>query len=206
MKTNTVAAQDAYFYHGTSMISTFRKRDYLFFQKTSVAGTNCGDIIVFYCQNSLKINPCVHRIIGRSNLDLITRGDNNPKNDEDLVTEKNLVGKVTHYERNGKIHKVWNGRLGMLRARVLHGRLHFIKALKFFLKRPYRILKKTGIVTKLWRPEIETIHFETQDGPLVKYVHKGRTVASCWTDTNRWWFRRPYDFIIDPKAKAKGKR
>jgi len=137
---------------------------------------------------------------------LITRGDNNPKNDEDLVTEKNLVGKVTHYERNGKIHKVWNGRLGMLRARVLHGRLHFIKALKFFLKRPYRILKKTGIVTKLWRPEIETIHFETQDGPLVKYVHKGRTVASCWTDTNRWWFRRPYDFIIDPKAKAKGKR
>ena len=94
----------------------------------------------------------------------------------------------------------------MMRAKVLHGRLHIIRAAKFFLRKPYRMLKKTGMVAKFWQPEIETIYFETQDGPLVKYVHKGRTVASCWLDSNRWWFRRPYDFVINPKAKVKGKR
>jgi signal peptidase I len=201
MENKTAAAQDAYFYHGTSMLPTFRKRDYLFFQKTSVAGINRGDIIVFNCQNTTEINPCVHRIIVRTTVDLITRGDNNPKNDKDPVTEKNLIGKVTHYERNGKIHKVWNGRLGMLRARFLHGRLHGISVAKFLLRKPYRAVKKTGIVAKFWHPEITIIHFETQDGLLVKYAHKGRTVASCWTDTNQWWFRRPYDFVINPKAK-----
>jgi len=130
---------------------------------------------------------------------IITRGDNNPKNDAERVTEENLIGKVTHYERNGKVRKVWNGRLGMMRARVLHGRLHIIRAAKHLLRKPYRMLKKTGIVAKLWRPEIEIIHFQTQDGPLVKYVNKGRTVASCWTESNRWWFKRPYDFVIRPK-------
>ncbi|HEX7502902.1 MAG TPA: hypothetical protein VF451_05745 [Acidobacteriota bacterium] len=63
------------------------------------------------------------------------------------------------------------------------------------------MLKKTGIVSRVWHPRIETIHFQTPEGPLVKYLHKDRTVASCWTDTNCWWFRRPYDFVIDPKAK-----
>lgn len=195
------------FYSGHSMDGTFKKHDQIQVEKTRINKIRIGDITIF--KNLLETGKevyYVHRVVTFMEKNIITRGDNNPKNDKDPVTEKNLIGKATHYERKRKIHKVWNGRLGMLRARVLHGRLHFIKALKFFLKRPYRILKKTGIVTKLWRPEIETIHFETQDGPLVKYVHKGRTVASCWTDTNRWWFRRPYDFIIDPKAKAKGKR
>ena len=127
----------------------------------------------------------VHRIVKLIKKDFITRGDNNPKNDEEPVTEENLIGKVTHYERNGKIHKVWNGRLGMMRARVLHGRLHIIRCAKFLLRKPYRLIKKSGIVAKLWQPEIETIYFETQDGPLVKYIHKGRTVASCWTKTNQ---------------------
>ena len=88
-----------------------------------------------------------------------------------------------------------------MRGIVLHGRLHVIRAAKFFLRKPYRLLKKTGIVARLWRPEIEVIRFATPDGPLVKFVHNGRTVASCWTAANSWWFRRPYDFIIDPKAK-----
>jgi signal peptidase I len=202
MKNKEVAIQDAYFFRGTSMAHTFRNGDYIFFQKASVSELKYGDAIVFDCQNSEEIKKqCVHRIIGKSNKNLITRGDNNPKNDEEPVTEENLIGKVTHYERNGKIHKVWNGRLGLMRARVLHGRLYTIKAAKYFLRKPYRLLKKTGIVSKFWRPEIETIYFETQDGPLVKYVHKGRTVASCWLDNNRWWFRRPYDFVIGPKVK-----
>ena len=188
------------------MISTFKKGDFLYFKKSPITEMNCGDIIIFNCMNLEEPKKqCVHRVTIKLRQKIYTRGDNNPKNDEEPVSEENLIGKVTHYERNGKIHKVWNGRLGMMRARVLHGRLHIIRAAKFLLRKPYRLLKKTGMMAKLWQPKIETIYFETQDGPLVKYTHKGRTVASCWLDSNRWWFRRPYDFVIDPKAKVKAK-
>lgn len=181
------------------MYKTFYKADFLKTEKISINELQNGDVIIFQkIEKNKTKNILVHRVLSISKNKLVTRGDNNPKNDEEPVTEENLIGKVTHYERNGKTHKVWNGKLGLLRARVLHGRLYLIKATKFFLRKPYRMLKKTGIISKLWRPEIETIHFETQEGPLVKYIHKGRTVASCWTDSNCWWFHRPYDFVIYP--------
>ena len=190
------------FYRGQSMKRTFRNGDYLYIQEFSLDRLHPGDIVVVHSQASeIAKNHYVHRVVGITEEDLLTCGDNNPGNDIEPVTEKNYIGRVTCYERNGKIHKVWNGRLGMMRARVLHGRLLVIRAAKFFLKKPYRMIKKTNIVAKFWRPEIETIFFETHDGPLIKYIHKDRTVASCWTDSNRWWFRRPYDFVIEPKMK-----
>jgi signal peptidase I len=193
---------DSFFYSGRSMDGTFRECDRLEIKKNKINEINPGDVAVFISPiEAEKETHCVHRVVSFADKGLFTRGDNNLKNDEALVTEENFIGKVTHYERDGKIHKVWNGRLGMLRARVLHGRLHVIRTVKIFLRTPYRLLKKTGIVAKLWRPEIETINFETQDGPFIKYIHKGRTVASCWLDSNRWWFRRPYDFVIRLKLK-----
>ncbi len=184
------------------MTGTFKNGAYLHIQRAFVSDLRCGDVVVIKNQKpGSKENQYVHRIVHNTSLNIISRGDNNQVNDDQHVLVENLIGRVTHYERNGKIHKVWNGRLGMLRARVLHGRLHALRALKFFLRKPYRLIKKTDIVAKLWRPDIETIYFETQDGPLVKYVHNGRTVASCWMEGNRWWFKRPYDFVIRPKNK-----
>jgi signal peptidase I len=190
------------FFSGRSMLGTFKEGDWLKIEKNKIKEVKIGNVAVFMsAKEAAQERHCIHRVVSLAEKSLITRGDNNPKNDEELVTEENLIGRVTHYERNGKIYKVWNGRLGLLRARVLHGRLHVIRATKFFLRKPYRMLKKTGIVSKLWQPEIETIYFETQDGPLVKYVHKGKTIASCWVDSNRWWFRRPYDSVIGPQPK-----
>jgi signal peptidase I len=193
---------DLLFYSGRSMSGTFRDGDRIQIDPCKTIEIKIGDVAIFISQmEKEKKTRCIHRIVAAAKTGFITRGDNNPKNDEEPVTEENLIGRVTRYERNGKMHTVWNGRLGMMRAQVLHGRGHFICTAKFFLRKPYRMIKKTGIVAKLWQPQIETVYFATQDGPLIKYLHNGQTVASCWTDTNCWWFRRPYDFIIDPKIK-----
>jgi len=88
-----------------------------------------------------------------------------------------------------------------MQARVLHGRLYFLTVMKSLLKKPYHLLKKSGIIIRIWQPEIKTIYFKTKDGPLIKYTHKGRTVALYWTKTNFWQIRRPYDFVIGPKPK-----
>jgi hypothetical protein len=202
MTQNSLAANKLLFYQGLSMAGTFKNGAYLRIQKTFINDLRRGDIVVIKNRKSNgDESQYVHRIINITALIIHSRGDNSKAADDQNVSVENLIGKVTHYERNGRIHKVWNGRLGMIRARVLHGRLHIIRAIKFIFRKPYRMLKKTGIISKLWQPEIETIYFETQDGPLVKYIHKGRTVASCWLDSNRWWFRRPYDFVIGPKMK-----
>jgi signal peptidase I len=196
--------KDSLFYSGSSMAGTFREGDRINIEKSRNSEIKIGDVAIFISPVEMeKETHCVHRVVFLTGKGFVTRGDNNPKNDEELMTEKNLIGRVTHYERNGKTYKVWTGKLGMMRARVLHSRLHVIRTAKFFLRKPYRKLKKTGILAKLWRPEIEMIYFETQDGPLIKCIHKGRTVASCWTKTNRWWFRRPYDFVIGPNLKSR---
>jgi hypothetical protein len=68
-------------------------------------------------------------------------------------------------------------------------------------------LEQSGVVLRIWQPEIETIQFQAQDGSLVDCAHKGKTKASGWTGTNRWWLERPYDFVIDTKRNiAKGKK
>ena len=69
------------------------------------------------------------------------------------------------------------------------------------LSRPYQWLKHSGIVAKIWRPEIEKIHFETQDGPLVKYVHKGKTVASYWVKAITGGSAGHMTLSSDPKLK-----
>ncbi|MBN2398989.1 MAG: S26 family signal peptidase [Candidatus Aminicenantes bacterium] len=193
---------ESLFYSGRSMAGTFREGDRLEIEKSRINDIKIGDVTVFI--SPMKTDEearCVHRVVFSTEKGIITRGDNNEKDDDGTVTEENFVGRVTHYERNGEIHKVANGWLGLGRARVLRGRLHMIKAMKLFLRKPYRMLKRTGIISTLWRPKIEAIHFETRDGPLVKYVHKGKTVAGYWIKTNRWWFKRPYDFVIGPKVK-----
>jgi hypothetical protein len=188
------------FYNGNSMAGTFLPADWLIYETVSFCSLKKGDVLIYDDQTEKRI---VHRAVQIKKEGIVTQGDNNPEPDAELLEAECLIGKAIRYERNGRMHKVWNGRLGLQRARVLHCRLHLIKAIKFILKKPYRLLKKTGAVAQFWRPEIESIFFETQDGPLVKYTHNGKTVASYWVDTNRWWFRRPYDFVIGPKLKGR---
>jgi signal peptidase I len=191
------------FFSGRSMIGTFREGDWLEIEKCETKEIRTGNVVVFMNAKAAdRKTHCVHRVVSLATKCLITRGDNNPQNDEEPLTEKSLIGKVTHYERNGKIHKVWNGRLGLMRARALHSRLHIISASKLLLRKPYRWLKRSGIIARMWRPEIEIIRLQTAAGPLIKYIHKGKTVASYWVDGNCWQFRRPYDFIIRPRLNS----
>ena len=188
----------ATFYSGKSMRGTFLPGDWLIFERIPFSSIKRGDILTFFDKTEKRL---VHRVIQINTKGIVTQGDNNLSPDADFLIKESMIGRVIDFERNGKFHKVWNGKLGLVRAWVLHERLHFICGAKFFLKKPYRMIKKTGIVVKFWHPKIATIIFETPDGSLVKYIHKGKTVASCWTNTNRWWFKRPYDFVIDPKRK-----
>jgi len=181
------------------MKGTFKPGDKLIIEKIPINMIKKGDLIIFCKINEDKNDFVVHRVVEITPNGLATLGDNCRDRDREPVIEENIIGMVIKFDRKGKIHKAYNGRLGRFRAMTLHGRLHVTKIIKFFLRKPYLTLRETGFIAKLWRPEIEVIHFETQNGPLIKYVYKGRTVAMCWTEKNHWWYQRPFDFIIKPK-------
>ena len=117
------------------------------------------------------------------------------------IYNSNIIGKVIKYDRMGKTCKAWNGGLGRLNALMHHFRQHIIRIIKFFFRKPYCMIRKSGIVTKLWHPEIEIIHFDTPNGPIVKYMHKGKIIAIYWAEKDSWKFRRPYDLLIELKQK-----
>jgi signal peptidase I len=185
------------YYRGRSMQGTFNPGDLLTIEEIPFGELKPGDVIVFRQDDPFAKKDLVHRFVSRSRAGAITRGDNNPKTDEVPVREENFVGKVAWCDRAGKTMRVCNGRAGLLRAWALHGRVNVWRAARFFLRRPYRWGKKTGIAPWIWRPQIEAIRFETVDGPMIKHVHRGKTVAVFWIGRNHRWFRRPYDLIID---------
>jgi hypothetical protein len=178
------------------MKGTFRPGDKLFIEEIPFVQIERGDVIVFCGKSEGKDEPIVHRVVAKCSTGLIMRGDNNSKNDASPVTEKDIRGRVDRIERKGKSRRVSNGRAGLLRAEVLRIKLHVLQAIKFFLRKPYRLIGRSVFVAKLWQPEIEVIRFETPDGPLLKYLHKGRSVATCWPKKNRWSFKRPYEFFL----------
>jgi hypothetical protein len=183
------------------MLGTFRPGDYLTVEPASIAAICPGDVVIYQGRDQAgEPEDVVHRVVAVTPGGLVTRGDNNPQIDNVLVTQDMLLGRVTHAERAGRTRPVWGGRPGLLRVRALHARRRVMRLgwrlLRIVGRRPYRWLRESGWARRLWRPEIMHVLVATEDGPLVKYVSGGRTVAWWWPETGRFRCRRPYDLVI----------
>jgi hypothetical protein len=193
--------QRARFYHGNSMLSIFRPGDYLIIEPASIAAIRPGDVVVFQgLDRAGEPDDVVHRVIAVTPDGLVTRGDNNPQVDDALVTQDNLLGRVTHVEREGRARPVPGGRRGLLRARTLRVwarvRRRGWQMVRLVGRWPYRLLRTSGLVRLVWQPTITRIRIEAERGPLVKYLCGMRTVAWWWPETGRFRCRRPYDLVI----------
>jgi signal peptidase I len=78
--------------------------DQLIIQKTNIGNINKYDVIVFYSNEFKKL--IVHRITNikkiDNNIQLTTKGDNNPQKDKEFIKKENLLGKVI-WIKNKKI-------------------------------------------------------------------------------------------------------
>lgn len=190
-----------FIYRGPSMRPTFRPGQALYVRPQAL-DIAPGDVIVFPDQKSGDFQV-VHRVISATADGLVTRGDNNLRSDATLVQPDKVIGKVEKSNFQGKIRPVAGGWSGLFRARILLMTIKAKRFLRWGLSKPYKWLRQSGIAAKIWRPEIGKIRYETQDGTLVKYVHKGKTVATHWTQNNRWHYRHPYDLILGSKSTEK---
>lgn len=178
------------------MKGTFKPGDKLFIEKAPFEQIKKGDVIIFKRAYEGKNDFIVHRVARITPIRLVTRGDNCRHKDHDFVSKDDTIGRVIRCDRMGKASPVCNGVTGQMRAFILHGRLRATKWLKSVLRKPYIKLRKAGLIAKIWHPDIERFYFESPDGPFVKYLHKGKTVAISREKSKFCLVKRPFDFIF----------
>ncbi len=191
-----------YYYIGKSMKGTFQPADTLLVSPVDPAQLRAGDVVLF--RDSRVEYLVVHRVRAVVRGGLIAQGDSSFPRDVDVVLDEDIIGKVAYRRRHGKLRPVRGGMVGSLRGRLLRTRRFVAWELErgvWYVVTPlargmYRGVRMSGIVPRLWRPSIQTIHVITDEGPLVKYVHRNRTVAKWWLETNEFRCRRPYSLVL----------
>jgi signal peptidase I len=183
------------------MKATFRPGDRLIVETVPFTNVRPGDVVVYrgLNHNGAK-DELVHRVMCALPNGLVVRGDNNPCADKTLVTENNLVGRVSHVVRDGKRYPVHGKGFGLLRARALYRWRHiwgFLWDVVRYLGRgSYACLRNSGLIARLWRPSIKKVQLMTENGTLIKYVCRNHTVAYYWPANGQFRCRKPYDLVL----------
>ncbi len=188
------------FYQGNSMRGTFRSGDCLLVMHVLLAELRPGDVVVYRGQNEQgQADELVHRVVAVAAGAAIAKGDNNPRADTTPITSDNLLGRVTHVQRNGKTRQVWGGQLGLMRARIFRIGKWARRWIVRLGRGPYCWLRGSGLILRLWQPSVLRVRLVTKDGPLVKYVHDGQTVARWRPTEGRFDCQKPYDLVLRPE-------
>lgn len=190
-----------HFYRGRSMAGTFRRGDLLTVEPLPIAALRPGDVVLFRRWDpSGHATDIVHRVVAIWPQGLMTKGDNNRRADAELVTDQQLLGRVTHRIRAGRVRRVPGGRWGQLGYGWSRGwrqvRDWGWRGLRAVGRRPYRWLRQSGLVRRLWQPRITVLCLETGDSVEVQYLHHGRTVARWQPAAGRFSCIKPYDLVI----------
>lgn len=180
-------------YQGASMRGTFRPGDLLTVTPITLQDLRRGDVVAFHQSSSLIVRrQIVHRVDACTCKGVITRGDQCRVADQTVVTSGDLIGRVSAVERDGKTRPV----LGGWRGRIWASALRLWRRVAPVVGWPYRLMRNWGLARALWYPSLASIHIETEAGPIVKYVHRNRTVARWWPTEGRFWCRKPYDLVV----------
>jgi len=186
-----------FIYNGISMVPLFKPGDMLCVKPSPFFDIHKGDIIVFsLISEANEHSSIVHRVISLSHNGLITKGDNNAKPDIPMVNMDNLSGLVTFFERQGQLFPVRGGALGMFHARVIDIQNFILRLIKHLGWQTYHWVGKTGLVARMWKPEIVQVCVSSDEGPLVKYCHGTKTVARWWPQQKHFDVVKPYDLVI----------
>jgi len=176
------------------MKGTFRAGDILFTESIAPENVRRGDVLVFFSSRHNDMHSVVaHRVIAHVSGGFVTKGDTLNFPDTNLVCEQHVLGRVIQVQRGSRVYPVKNGWRGRLWAHYLRLRRHLLS----FARAPYHWLRASNVTRRLWRPQVASITLATPHGPVVKYLHTGKTVAIWQPDTLAYWCRKPYDLVLD---------
>jgi signal peptidase I len=186
-------------YTGSSMQPTF-KPGQLLYVRPDVEDIKPGDVLVY----KQKERYIVHRVLDLDNDTFITRGDNNARADRNPVQRQQVVGRVEINEDKSRASTVKRGSLGLWQALFISLSKIAIPSLRLVIGWPYRVVKRTNILPRLWRPKIMRLRLQSGGGVIVKYIHNQKTVATWDMSKGTFGCKRPFDLVIcDPLDEGK---
>jgi signal peptidase I len=193
-----------FIYNGGSMAPLFKPGDFLCAHNPILGDIRLGDIVIIQWEGSIdSLDYVVHRVVSVKREYLITQGDNNLSPDSQLVTNDNLIGLVTSFERKSHVYPVNGGAMGLFYARLIHARNHLWLFIKRLGWRIYGFIRLSGLVARVWRPAITQLRLMTDKGPLIKYCHGNRTIAHWWIEKRYFNVLKPFDLVIPNPEESK---
>lgn len=177
------------------MDRTLRPGDVLMVSPAGPEEISRGDVVAFRRTGpGGDVTIVAHRVQSRTEAGFTTRGDSMPSPDVESLHPTSLIGRVHLVQRGNQIRPVWGGRAGQLWASYVR----LCRQVARWARRPYNLLRASGLVHRLWKPRLVQVHLGSGDGRQVKYIHRGRAVARWWPEEGRFWCRKPYDLVIAP--------
>ena len=188
-------------YRGKSMSGTFEAGDLLEVEPVAMGELRLGDIVVFSLSHPRRgTYDLVHRIRAIQADGLVMRGDDNPADDVGLVKEHQLIGRVSSLARGNEARTVRGGYPGRLWALALRARRSAVSTTLRVahgpLGMPYRYLRRTGRIRKIWKPRFERIRLELAGEVFITYRYRGREVARLHPRTGYLRCRKPFDLVL----------
>ncbi len=183
------------------MAGTFRFGDLLVVVPALLSELCPGDVVVFCSSRSAVDTWVVHRVVAWTENGVITQGDACVSSDVATLRSSQLLGRVARVQRGDKSYVVWGGFVGQVWSHYVRFRRRLL-ALGRVL---YRWLRASGIVRRLWCPPIVRLMLATEQGPAVKYLCNGKTIAVWQPETGTYWCRKPYDLVLDAPDSTTGR-
>ncbi len=153
-----------------------------------------GDIIVF--TDPLR-GQVVHRVVAARPEGVVTKGDNNPTVDERPVAPRDILGRVTGLERQGRTLPV--SRQAPAALYLLKARHWFDRAFSWLLQPVYERLAQSGVcrrpLSALIKPRL--VYVPRAEGPEGQLWLGNVLIGRKMPRQSRWSIRRPFGLWVD---------
>lgn len=183
-------------YRGPSMRSTFTPGEILHTQP-SIKGIHSGDVVIYRRGEGF----IVHRVVSVFPEGVQTRGDDN-RQEDGFVRFEDVIGVVKGVETSRGMQPAVGGFWGHQLARLRWGWRSILNWMRPWLGFPYRWMKTSRMVTHVWHPRISQIQVQIGSSVVIKYMARGKVVATWDPDHSRFTCRQPYDLVIFPPKSS----
>ena len=188
------------FYVGPSMLPTLRPLDRLKLIDYGKRPIRPGDVIVF--RSPTDGRRLTHRVIRSKARKIVTRGDNNDRNDPWVLRPEEVQGQVVFARRNGRwivIRGALEGRIRAAGIRFIRQNIRMVYRLTGGIYR--KVTRNRGIRLKLpFRDIYRILSFQRPEGTEFQLLVGSLLVARRSEKSGRWRLYRPYAWFLDDKS------
>jgi hypothetical protein len=192
-------------YIGPSMNPLFKAGDRLEIISYDQEKIRAGDVVVFISpEDGSKV---VHRVISVNSSGIRTRGDNCNHEDDWILKQDNVLGRVVSAQRGKRRIRVLGGPLGYSFAMAVRVFKIINSNLTSLLRPFYQRLARAGVFRR-WLPcrmRPRVISLIREAGTELQLVI-GRRVIGRWLPSKTGWnIRRPFRLFVDEGALPENK-